>query len=141
MRPLADNNVDDARLMGSHNAQLDLCADAVGSEAPEYRPDPRQGLAIPTDDAIAHKKTCRCARPVLVEFDNDGARRAIIVTQWMQLSAEIAAPDRARLRQPFSDPRDGLRGNGNRGPPRTKGGKSDKSPARIDNRAAMGAAG
>ena len=36
MRPLANYNVDDGRLMGSHSAQRDFRADAVGPEALEY---------------------------------------------------------------------------------------------------------
>ena len=93
MRPLADDNVDDGRLMGSHNAQRDLRPDAVGPEVLEYLSDPRDGLAVPTDDAVAHKKTCRCPGSIFVEFDNNGSRTTMFVAQRMQLNADIAAPD------------------------------------------------
>ena len=93
MRPLANYNVDDGRLMGSHSAQRDFRADAVGPEALEYLPDPRHGFAIPADDAVANKKTRRCPRSLFVEFDNDGSRASMFVAQRMQLNADIAAPD------------------------------------------------
>ena len=107
MRPLADDNVDDGRLIGSQNAQRDPRPDAVGPELLEYLSHSPDGFAVPADNAVADEKTRCCPGSIFVELDNDGSCTAMFIAQRMHLNADIAARNCARCLQPVGNARDG----------------------------------
>ncbi len=79
------------RLIGAQDAQRHFRPGAAGTEMPEDLPNSRHGVAVPTDDAVAHQQ----ASPLRLhhgsarlELDNDGTGTALAVAQRMQLNRQ-----------------------------------------------------